>query len=74
MSEVDDFDQPPGFVNPIVNRVGGVKYLSDVWSAADRSAHIWKTGQNLDMEIVAKLFRRKRKVSRRVFEDGLKIG
>jgi hypothetical protein len=47
--DVQDLDQLQPVVNPVVNRVRGVKYLSDAGPVANVNAHAGKRAQDFDM-------------------------
>lgn len=76
MPEVKHFHYPLAVVNPIINRVRGVKDFSHVWPPSNQGSHIRKATQDLDVvqEIVAKPLSQERKVLAGVFENFLKVG
>jgi hypothetical protein len=74
--DVNDLDRFAGLMNPVINRVRGVKDLVCVGAIADAGAHEGKGTQKFDMveQIVTKALGYGRKIGPAVFEDDLEIG
>jgi hypothetical protein len=74
--DVKNLDRLQSVVNPVIDRVGGVKYLSDAGPGANLNAHAGKRTQDLDVvkKAVAEALGCRGKVGPAVFEDALKIG